>query len=192
VLSLIGKDSFSLVNPLAKILIERVVLDELRRSDSPAVAALRRSVRERFREQVSGQAVIDVLEALHPAHPESKSAEPMTSSTSASAVRPRRTPVQVRTEGSLVALVNAGRLPPDAALECKVYGVTHGARLRDGKIELNGMSYDSPSAAAAALRGGKASNGWVLWKYKGELLAALRARLASGLTTMERPTAPGG
>jgi hypothetical protein len=74
-------------------------------------------------------------------------------------------------------LISAGLLPTDASLECKLYGVTHIARVRDGRIDLNGQLYDSPSAAASSLRDGKASNGWVIWKYEGEYLADLRARL---------------
>jgi hypothetical protein len=58
-----------------------------------------------------------------------------------------------------------------------LYGVTHEARIRDGNIEVNGTLYVSPSAAASALRGGKSSNGWTIWKYKGEKLADLRGRL---------------
>jgi hypothetical protein len=64
VLSLISKDSLSQANPLMKLLVESVVIDELSRPESSAVAALRRAVRERFRQQVPGQALIDAIERL--------------------------------------------------------------------------------------------------------------------------------
>ncbi len=35
-----------------------------------------------------------------------------------------------------------------------------------GSIRFNGETYDSPSAAGAAARGGKATNGWVFWKVR--------------------------
>jgi predicted type IV restriction endonuclease len=177
VLSLIGKDSLTHPNPLANLLIERVVIDELNRPDSAAIQALRRVVRERFREQVSAQAVIDAIERLRGPEAVQGTAEvgvvPEAGITPPARNRRQR---EVKST-SLSQLVAGGLLPPDASLECKLYGVTHVARLRDGRIEVNGISYDSPSAAAAALRDGKASNGWVIWKYKGEFLADLRARI---------------
>jgi predicted type IV restriction endonuclease len=48
VLSLVGKESLSQANPLTNLLVERVVIDELSRPDSPSIVALRRAVRERF------------------------------------------------------------------------------------------------------------------------------------------------
>jgi hypothetical protein len=77
---------------------------------------------------------------------------------------------------SLAELVQEGFLPADAELQCRLYGKVHTARIRDGQIELQGQLY-SPSAAAGLLRAGKASNGWVIWQYKGETLAILRDRL---------------
>jgi hypothetical protein len=87
-------------------------------------------------------------------------------------------------------LISAGLLPADASLECKLYGITHVARVRDGKIEMGGQLYDSPSAAASALRDGKASNGWVIWKYKGEYLADLRARVPIQQISNSQPHEP--
>ena len=34
------------------------------------------------------------------------------------------------------------------------------------RIKYNGQIYDAPSAAGAAVRGGKSTNGWSFWKYK--------------------------
>ena len=92
-------------------------------------------------------------------------------------------------KSGLLELIEAGLLPGDAALDCKLYGVTHAARVRNGEIELQGKTYGTPSAAAAALRGGKASNGWIIWRYKGETLADLRAKLTAGSQDAESPTA---
>ena len=36
------------------------------------------------------------------------------------------------------------------------------------KLRLDGKTYDSPSAAGSAVRGGKATNGWVFWTYKND------------------------
>jgi hypothetical protein len=52
---------------------------------------------------------------------------------------------------------------------------------RNGTIRFNGQLYTNPSAAGAAVRGGKATNGWVFWNYKtadGELvkLSTLRRK----------------
>lgn len=36
----------------------------------------------------------------------------------------------------------------------------------NGRIKYNGQIYDAPSAAGAAVRSGKSTNGWSFWKYK--------------------------
>lgn len=181
VLSLLAKQSLGQTNPLIKLLVERVVIDELTRPDSPSVAALRKSVRERFREQVSGQVVLDVLDQFWKSGPiaaPSGSGAPAPSLVTASA-RSRPARVSLGSRNDLKRLVDAGLIPDGAPMEFTVYGVTHTARLRDGRIDLNGISYDSPSAAASALRGGKAANGWTSWKYRGAYLAELRNKLPS-------------
>ena len=63
---------------------------------------------------------------------------------------------------NLAALVAAGILAEDDRVEARLYGVTHFGRVHDGGIEVEGVLYATPSAAASALRGGKASNGWVI------------------------------
>ena len=181
VLSLIARDSLMQTNPLTRLLVERVVSDELSRADSAAVLALRKAVRDRFREQVPAQAVLEAINRSKllprlvgtPAPGPPDGVPPIR--------RPsRRPPTSSPSQStSLLLLVEADLLPPDATLECRLYGVSHAARLREGRIDLNGKLYDTPSAAAAALRDGKASNGWVIWKYKGELLADIRARHSS-------------
>ena len=174
VLSLFSKGSLSQSPPLTKLLIQRVVIDELARSDSAAISALRRAVKDRFGESVSAQAVLDAIgEALPTAPPPNDQREATAPAGDAAAPkRPRAVAKSVLTE-----LVDAGLLPGDAALECRLKGRNYVARVRDGAIELQGTMYATPSAAASALRDGKASNGWVIWRYKGELLADLRAKL---------------
>ncbi|MEX0749316.1 MAG: type I restriction enzyme HsdR N-terminal domain-containing protein [Dehalococcoidia bacterium] len=184
VLSLFSRDSLARSSPLTKLLIERVIADELARPDSPAINALRRAVKDRFGETVTGQAVLDVLTE---AGVEATTADLATNEDSAA---PTDVPAQVRkprreatgARSGLTELVDAGLLPADAALECTLYRQTFAARVRDGGIELQGKLYATPSAAAAALRDGKASNGWVIWKYKGRLLADLRAQLSGSAT----------
>ena len=44
---------------------------------------------------------------------------------------------------------------------------TTGRITDDGQLEVNGVSYDSPSAAGSAITG-KACNGWDKWQYDDE------------------------
>ncbi len=189
VLSLFSHESLSQSPPLTKLLVQRVVADELTRPESPAISALRRAVKDRFGETVTAQAVLDAVVEAMPAvamsGPESEVGASTEVASSVPAARPRRA-----IRPALVELVEAGLLPADGALECTLYGVSHVARVRDGAIELEGHVYATPSAAAAALRGGKASNGWVIWRHQGQLLADLRARLARSTSSSDVGTAP--
>lgn len=171
VLSLFSLESLSRPAPLTQLLVERVVADELSRADSPAVSALRRGVKDRFGEQVSGQAVLNALrQAMGQvvAHPDADVPSPS---------KPQRQRSPTAVKSGLTLLVDAGLLPPDAVLDCTLYGITHTARVCDGQIELNGKLYATPSAAAAVLRDGKATNGWTTWRHRGEPLAAFRSKL---------------
>lgn len=177
VLSLFSRDSLSKSPPLTALLIARVVADELSRADSPAVAALRRVVKERFGESVSAQSIVDAV---------ANASQPVSAVTSSSDDSPVTEPSAPRVpkarRGSrlpLGELIDGGLLPPDAILECKLHRRAHTARVRDGAIDIDGKTYATPSAAATVLRGGKASNGWVIWHYKGESLAEIRARLVA-------------
>jgi len=179
VLSLFSRDALALAAPLTRLLTECVVADELKRPDSPAIAALRRAVKNRFGEQVPAQTVIDAIHRI--AVGSVAAVVPAAVETAAS---PRLRPVATRLSSvsdsgrvQLVHLVAAGLLPEDAVLECTLYGVTHTARVRDGRIEVEGRVYPTPSAAAGALRNGKATNCWIVWRHKGLLLADLRNRL---------------
>jgi hypothetical protein len=64
VLALFARQSLVEANPPSQLLADRVILDELSRPDSPAVASLRRAVRDRFGERVTGQAVVDAIARL--------------------------------------------------------------------------------------------------------------------------------
>lgn len=50
----------------------------------------------------------------------------------------------------------------------------------DGTLTCDGTAYTSPSAAGSAVRGGKATNGWIFWAAEREgsavPLATIRAR----------------
>ena len=70
-------------------------------------------------------------------------------------------------------LVDAGLLPPDAVIEALVQKVPHSARVRNGMIEWEGRQFATPSAASMAIHHAESWNGWVDWRYKGELLTDL-------------------
>ncbi len=171
VLSHFSRDSLSRATPLTRLLVARVVDDDLHRPDSPAVQALRRAVKKRFGEQVSGGSVVDGVQRLVRGRPSIVEETPLPEVEGAR-----------KESGSsdIEELIAAGLLPPDAPLECTVRDVTHAARLHEGRIELEGKVYATPSAAAASLLGGTAVNGWKTWRYKGERLSDLRERLRRG------------
>lgn len=169
VLSLFSRESLSRAMPLTRLLVDRVVEDELRRAESPAVHALRRAVKTRFDEQVSSAEVVDSVRRL---------------TGSESHIGLQAVPAAVATAGAagrrataIAELIDAGLLPEDATIECTVRGVTHTARLREGQIELAGSRYATPSAAASALLNGTAVNGWNVWRFNGRRLVELRSQL---------------
>ena len=192
VLSAFSRHALAQSNPITSLLVDRVVADDLSRSDSTAVRALRRSVQQRFGERVSTEAVVSaierVLRASAPAaeagaeeHGAQIETEP-----ESTPPRPRRTKGGGR-RVTIAELVDAGLLPPDATLEATISGVTHIGRLREGQLEVNGVTYGTPSAASAAIRSGS-SNGWVDWQYRGATLAALRQRLPSVSAAESEPS----
>ena len=59
----------------------------------------------------------------------------------------------------------------DKTLRATYKGATYRAWVKiSGRIrlKLDGKTYDSPSAAGAAVRDGKSTNGWVFWTYKND------------------------
>ena len=191
VLSAFSRHALAQSNPITSLLVDRVVADDLSRSDSTAVRALRRSVQQRFGERVSTEAVVSaierVLRASAPAA-EAGAEEPgaqIETEPESTPPRPRRTKGGGR-RVTIAELVDAGLLPPDATLEATVSGVTHIGRLREGQLEVNGVTYGTPSAASAAI--GSSSNGWVDWRYRGATLAALRQRLPSVSAAESEPS----
>ncbi len=57
--------------------------------------------------------------------------------------------------------------PGGKALYATYKGKDYKARVGStGRVRYNGVYYDTPSAAGSAVRKGKATNGWWLWKYK--------------------------
>jgi hypothetical protein len=167
VLSLFSRQSFARSAPLTRLLVDRVVQDELHRSDSAAVLAIQQTVKQRFVEDVSGPAIVDSVTRLF--RPEFAASDPPTEA------KPFGRS-ESRPPSDIQELIDNRRMPPDAVIECTANGVRHTARLRDGKIELDGKLY-SPSAAARAVLKGGAVNGWIKWFYEGESLWDIRARL---------------
>ena len=63
-LSLFGREALEGPNPIASLLIGRVVADELSDPDSSAIGALRRAVRARFGERVTSASIVAAVEKL--------------------------------------------------------------------------------------------------------------------------------
>ena len=67
-----------------------------------------------------------------------------------------------------------GIFPTGKMIYCKYKGKPAKAWVcSNGRIKYNGQYYDHPSTVGKAVRGGKSTNGWRLWKYKnksGELV----------------------
>lgn len=196
-LALFSKEALERARPLDRLLIERVLTDELASPESATVAALRRAVQARFGTKVNAAAVVAATQGLlhgkefallsSEAQEAAQAAAPKSSSR---ALRPER-PTNGMAPPSRItlgALVRGGLIPDGALIEARVSGVSHPARIRNGKIELNGVLYDTPSAASMALRNTQSWNGWVDWQFKGEKLSALRARLGPGAVTAEDQT----
>jgi hypothetical protein len=60
-----------------------------------------------------------------------------------------------------------GLFPKTVRIYAPYKGEVYKAWLRrSGSIRFNGKTYDSPSAAGSAARGGKATNGWAFWRVK--------------------------
>jgi hypothetical protein len=154
------------------------------------VNALRHAIQARFGERVTSADVVVVAKRLmrpndgpsNLPRPPEKPVQPVPTSQEPSA--PPADPPHV-TIGDLVA---AGLLPEGASIEALVKGVPHVARVAQGRIELEGQVYDSPSAASKAIRKVESWNGWIDWKYKGETLSDLRRRLPP-TAGAARPTA---
>ena len=195
VLSLFARDELERQMPINSLLIQRVVEDELSDAESSIVNALRHAVQVRFGERVTSADVVVVAKRLmrpndgpsnlprppgEPAQPLPTPREPSTP--------PLDPPDRERRRITISDLVTAGLLPEGASIEALVKGVTHVARVAQGRIELDGQVYDSPSAASMAIRKVESWNGWVDWKYKGETLSDLRRRLPP-TAGAARPTA---
>jgi hypothetical protein len=195
VLSLFSKQALSRAEPLTRLLTERVVRDELQDPGSPAITALRNAVRSRFGERVSTQAVVDAaVRLMAPDRARALGVERGSTSETAGpsdglggGQDESKSTRRRGSSGRLMALVHAGLLPEDGILETRIKGVSYVGRLRGGQIEVEGKLYSSPSAAAGALRGGMATNGWVWWLYKGATLAELRRRLREQQASSDGP-----
>ncbi len=64
----------------------------------------------------------------------------------------------------------AGFFPPNTELRARYKKVEYSARVDEqGRIILNGQVFGSPSSAGSHVRNGKATDGWVFWKYQDEM-----------------------
>jgi hypothetical protein len=61
----------------------------------------------------------------------------------------------------------AGVLAPNTPLMLTYKKANFRAKVdANGRLEMNGKVYNSPSAAGSMIRGGKNTDGWLWWKYR--------------------------
>ena len=142
VLSLFSREALGKTNPLQRLLIERVVADELMRPNSPAIEALRRATKARFGERISGDVVVEVTQQLikkeqasvpksegtqfEPVRIEIKTAKVPQGEIGSSPSRTKDKPGGLAEGGRRIALsdlINSALLPSDAVLEVQIRGV---------------------------------------------------------------------
>lgn len=199
VLKLFRRDSLASANPLSRLLAERVIADELANRDSQAVQALRRAVRSRFNERISGEAVVEIVAKLtgrgrsSPATASAAAPVPLAPvaapngeavSTGEPAKARRPLNLKRKPDGSLVRLqdlIQSGHLAVGARLECRIadsWG--EGIVVAEG-IQVNGQVFENPSKAAHAVRP-TSVNGWDYWQCQGRTLSQLRDEYLRSLT----------
>lgn len=210
VLRLFSRESLASANPLSRLLAERVVADELSNPDSQAVQALRRAVRSRFGERISGQAVVEIIDKLmgrtrrSPAAANGPGAEakaagspaPEGSGSAAAPAPPaaaepggaqaakRKVNFPLKPDGSRVTiadLVGAGLLRVGDRLTIQIGSSFGEGFVRPDGIQVNGQAYTNPSIAARAVRD-TAANGWGYWMCGDRTLADIRAEYLRRLT----------
>jgi hypothetical protein len=203
VLKLFRRDSLASANPLSRLLAERVVADELANRDSQAVQALRRAVKARFNERISGDAVVEIIGKLmgraRGAAP--AGANGLGSVAAANGAASEATGVQVSeplpgssrkrniplkpdgTRVTIADLVEAGLLQPGDVLSFRISDTeAHGTVAPTG-IEVNGEVYQNPSKAIQAIRN-TSVNGWDYWTtMDGRTLSAVRDEFLRSLAT---------
>lgn len=203
VLRLFRRDSLANANPLSKLLAERVIADELMNRDSQAVVALRRAVRARFNERISGDAVVEIIERLLGKSRRAQSlgngaavisgASTSASSETAGAVSPEAAPgkakrklnMPLKPDGSRVEipdLIQAGLLHVGDRLTIRVGDQAGEGRVVPGGIEVSGETYQNPTAAARAVTKSTV-NAWDYWMLGDRSLSDLRAEFLRGLAT---------
>jgi hypothetical protein len=203
VLKLFRRDSLASANPLSRLLAERVVADELANRDSQAVQALRRAVKARFNERISGDAVVEIIGKLmgraRGAAP--AGANGLGSVAAANGAASEATGVQVSepppgssrkrniplkpdgTRVTIADLVEAGLLHAGDVLSFRIADTeAHGTVAPTG-IEVNGEVYQNPSKAIQAIRN-TSVNGWDYWTtMDGRTLSAVRDEFLRSLAT---------
>jgi hypothetical protein len=210
VLRLFSRESLASANPLSRLLAERVVADELSNPDSQAVQALRRAVRSRFGERISGQAVVEIIDKLmgrtrrgsvtaNGTGSQAKSDAPVPPQGASAAVHPaataaengagtpagkRKVNLPLKPDGSRVTiadLVGAGLLRVGDRLTIQIGSSSGEGFVLPNGIQVNGQAYTNPTIALRAVRDTSA-NGWDYWMYGDRTLADIRAEYLRRLT----------
>ncbi len=197
VLRLFRRDSLASANPLSKLLAERVIADELKNRDSQAVQALRRAVRLRFNERISGDAVVEIIARLMgkprggldagrggAGEPLSETESPADQAPAAGLAGPKhKLKLALKPDGTMVGiadLVEAGLLSVGDRVTMRIAGQEREGFIAPGGIEVGGVVYPSPSAAFKAAKG-REGNGWSAWRLGDRPLVELRAAFLRGL-----------
>ena len=96
-----------------------------------------------------------------------------------SAITPQESPEAPSADShrvTLMELVSHGSLSPGDVITYKQHPYTEAIITEDGNIDLDGETHDTPSAAAMAVAGGAARNGWDYWMLGGTPIAKIRER----------------
>lgn len=101
-------------------------------------------------ESVTENDVLRELLGLSPA--------PRNASRTSSAIAPQSDPDSWLSKGV--------RFPAGTEFRAHYKGETHLARVEKGALVLAGKRYDTPSAAAMAITGGRPVNGWTFWECR--------------------------
>lgn len=125
---------------------------------------------------VEASGVVPAAEA-GPAPPLPPAARPARKRAPAAAAEPP--PAPPATEPSTAAAPPPAAPPPAVAFPVPIRAankpaVTAALLGRDGRVELDGQVYRSPSTAARAITGWKSANGWVYWQFRDPATGAWR------------------
>lgn len=171
----LSKEKLHDPNALGALFIERVIEEELGRPDSAAVGALRNVLRSRYGVKVGTDQIAARLRTRLERQPQTATKPENSHNQTAPSSKALPPLNRMRRQH----LIDAGVLPADASITAMYKGQPYSAQLRDGKIEMDGQSFKTLSAAASSITN-TAVNGWAFWSYNGVTLRELRDRLKQG------------